>query len=46
MSGLAITLVVISALLHAVRNLLTKRSGDKQLFVWWYEIWALIFFCL
>ena len=44
MSGLAITLVVISALLHAVRNLLTKRSGDKQLFVWWYEIWALIYF--
>lgn len=44
MSGLSITLVVISAFLHAVRNLLTKRSGDKQLFVWWYEIWALIYF--
>lgn len=44
MSGLSITLVIISAFLHAVRNLLTKRSGDKQLFVWWYEIWALIYF--
>jgi uncharacterized membrane protein len=44
MSGLSITLVVISAFLHAVRNLLTKRSGDKQLFVWWYEIWAVVFF--
>jgi uncharacterized membrane protein len=44
MSGLSITLVVLSALLHAVRNLLTKRSGDKQLFVWWYEIWAMVFF--
>ncbi len=44
MSGLSVILVVLSALLHAVRNLLTKRSGDKQLFVWWYEIWAMIFF--
>ncbi|MBN2035111.1 MAG: EamA family transporter [Chitinispirillaceae bacterium] len=44
MSGLSITLVVLSAFLHAVRNLLTKRSGDKQLFVWWYEIWAMVFF--
>jgi len=44
MSGIAVILVVVSAFLHAVRNLLTKRSGDKQLFVWWYEIWAMIYF--
>lgn len=44
MSGLAIALVLISALFHALRSLFTKESGDKQIFLWLYSIFALLFF--
>jgi len=35
MSSLALTLIVISALMHALWNLLVKRSRDKTVFIWW-----------
>ena len=35
MSTLALTLIVISALMHALWNLLVKRSKDKTVFIWW-----------
>jgi len=44
MSAVAIGLVLLSAMFHALRSLFTKASGDKQIFLWWYSIFALIFF--
>ncbi len=44
MSALAIALVLLSALFHALRSLFTKDSGDKQIFLWLYSIFALVFF--
>jgi len=44
MSTIAIGLVLISALFHALRSLFTKESGDKQIFLWLYSIFALLFF--
>jgi hypothetical protein len=44
MSALAIALVLISALFHALRSLFTKESSDKQIFLWLYSIFALLFF--
>ena len=44
MSALAIALVLLSALFHALRSLFTKESGDKQIFLWLYSIFALLFF--
>lgn len=44
MSALAIALVLISALFHALRSLFTKASGDKQIFLWLYSIFALLFY--
>lgn len=44
MSALAVVLVLISALFHALRSLFTKESGDKQIFLWWYSIFALLFY--
>ena len=35
MSNLAFFLIVISALMHALWNLLVKRSNDKTVFIWW-----------
>jgi drug/metabolite transporter (DMT)-like permease len=35
MSGAAFTLIVFSALMHALWNLLVKRSHDKTVFIWW-----------
>ena len=40
----AIILVFISALMHAFRNFYNKQAKDKHAFVWWYEVWGLIFF--
>jgi len=40
----AVGLVLVSAVMHAVRNFLTKTAHDKQVFVWWYEVLGLIFF--
>ena len=44
MQPLAIFLVLLSAVMHALRNYFNKRALDKQAFVWWYEIFGLIFF--
>jgi drug/metabolite transporter (DMT)-like permease len=44
MSAVAIGLVILSAVFHAIRSLFTKASGDKQIFLWWYSIFALLFF--
>ena len=44
MSTIAILLVLLSALLHALRSMFTKASGDKQIFLWLYSIFALLFF--
>ena len=44
MSALAICLVLLSALFHALRSLFTKASGDKQVFLWLYSIVALLSF--
>ncbi len=35
MSTLALTLILCSALMHALWNLLVKRSQDKTVFIWW-----------
>lgn len=35
MSNHAFTLILFSALMHALWNLLVKRSGDKTVFIWW-----------
>jgi hypothetical protein len=44
MSALAIALVLISDLFHALRSFFTKESDDKQIFLWLYSIFALLFF--
>jgi len=44
MSTVAIGLVLLSALFHALRSLFTKESGDKQIFLWLYSLFALLFF--
>ena len=35
MSSFAFTLILFSALMHALWNLLVKRSRDKTVFIWW-----------
>ena len=35
MSTLAFTLILFSAFMHALWNLLVKRSKDKTIFIWW-----------
>lgn len=35
MSTLAFALILISAVMHALWNLLVKRSRDKTVFIWW-----------
>ncbi len=44
MGKTAVILVVISAVMHALRNFYTKQAGDKQVFVWWYEVAGMLFF--
>ena len=38
MSNLALCLIVFSAVMHALWNLLVKRSRDKTVFIWWMFI--------
>ena len=42
MSALAIALVLLSALFHAIRSLFTKESDDKQVFLWLYSLFAFL----
>ena len=44
MNILVIALVILSALFHAFRNLFTKQSFDKQIFLWWYEIFGMLYY--
>lgn len=43
MTSVAIVLVVISAVLHVIRDFLTKKSADKQIYVWWISLISTIF---
>ncbi len=38
MSNLAFTLILVSACMHAIWNLLVKRSHHKTVFIWWMFI--------
>ena len=38
MTGLALGLVLLSALLHATWNFLVKRSSNQQIFMWWAQV--------
>lgn len=42
MTALALGLVLASALAHSTWNFLLKRSGDKQVFLWWLLVTASI----
>lgn len=44
MNSIAILLVLGSAVMHALRNFLTKTSFDKQVFMWCYQVVSLIIF--
>jgi len=44
MNKTVILLVLLSAVMHALRNFIIKKAADKQAFVWWYEIFGIIFF--
>jgi len=41
---LALSLVLVSAFLHAVWNLLLKRAKDQTAFVWWYLLVPMVLF--
>ena len=43
MTSLAIILVLAASILHVVRDFLTKKSEDKQIFIWWTVVVSLIF---
>ena len=42
MSGLALGLVLVAALLHASWNFLAKKSRNKMAFIWWFLLIASI----
>ena len=44
MTALALGLVLASALAHSTWNFLLKRSGDKQVFMWWLLVAGSILF--
>lgn len=44
MSPFIIGLVLISSFIHAIRDFITKKSGDKQAFVLLYEFSAVIIY--
>ncbi|MDO8642581.1 MAG: DMT family transporter [Candidatus Woesearchaeota archaeon] len=44
MNLIAVGLILLSAVMHAVRNFYTKKSNDKQVFVWWYELVGAVLF--
>jgi len=46
MSSLAFTLIVISAVMHALWNLLVKRCRHKTVFIWWMFIASDLLFSL
>jgi len=44
MNTLAISLVILSAIMHAFRDFITKKANDKQIFAWWFQLFSLILF--
>jgi drug/metabolite transporter (DMT)-like permease len=44
MSNLAFSLIVISAVMHAIWNLLVKRSRHKTVFIWWMFVASFVIF--
>ncbi|ORJ57473.1 EamA family transporter [Geothermobacter hydrogeniphilus] len=46
MSSLAFALILLSALMHALWNLLVKQSGDKTAYIWWMFLQSGILFSL
>ena len=46
MNTLALSLIVFSALMHALWNLLVKQSRDKTIFIWWMFLSAFVLMSL
>lgn len=46
MSDLAFTLILASAVMHALWNLLVKKSGQKTVFIWWMFVSSGLIFTL
>ena len=44
MNTVAIALVIVSSIMHAVRDLYTKKSYDKHVFLWWFVVTGTIMF--
>jgi uncharacterized membrane protein len=44
MDPFVILMVLLSAVMHALRSFFNKRALDKHAFIWWYEIFGLLFF--
>ena len=40
MTGLSLGLILLSSLAHSTWNLLLKRSGNQEVFVWWLLVVA------
>ena len=46
MSNLAFTLILISSVMHAIWNLLVKKSRQKTVFIWWMFVSSGLMFSL
>ena len=44
MDPVIVIMVLLSAVMHALRNFFNKRALDKQAFAWWFEVFGLLFF--
>jgi uncharacterized membrane protein len=44
MDSMVIGMVLLSAFMHALRNFFNKKALDKQIFMWWFEVFGLLFF--
>src|SRR5215472_2210421 len=44
MPPLALGLLLLAAVLHALWNLLVKRAGEKQIFTWWSLVVGVVCF--
>jgi drug/metabolite transporter (DMT)-like permease len=44
MTGTALMIVLVSAFLHAFWNTLAKKSSNKIAFIWWFILFAVIFY--
>ncbi len=46
MSNLAFTLIIFSSIMHAIWNLLVKKSSQKTVFIWWMFVSSGLMFTL